>query len=296
MDHAIKGRLSVPMSLLAVFTLAGCDYSSEVRDSITRVLKQDFPNYHFFATPAGNFGIGTMYLRGTEGQRPEQITEQALIAIPETYFTEAVPADEREALLKKFFPDGAIGKFSVNETLARGLTLDAAVPGIAGALTGGAAVDLRKGVSVDLQAGETAVRKLLWTELARARNSGKIADDIARHLDAGDVVIAMNDIVVRGYRAVVTIDAGANAGLKAELDKASGAGLSLPSGKASVSSAQNGTYHIETNGPVVVAVLFRSIPVGPMSGAASDAWPEVRVKGDMVSRLRELAMRKRLRP
>ena len=286
-------RLPLLISMAAALALAACDYSREVRNSVKRVLKEDFANYHFFATPAGNFGIGTMYLKGADARRPQTITDQALIAIPETYFADHVPRAERDALLKAFFPDGPIGKFSVNETLARGLSLDVAVPGIAGALTGGGSVDLKKGVTVDLQAGETTVRKLLWTELARARKAGKIADDIARHLDAGDVVIAMNDIVIRGYRAVVSIDATANAGLKAELDKAASVGLSLPSGKASVSSGQNGTYRIETSEPVIVAVLFKDIPVGPLSAAGTDAWPDRPVRDDFVSRLRELAMQKR---
>ena len=145
---------------------------------------------------------------------------------------------------------------------------------------------------MELQAGETSVRKIVFAELARARKDHKIADDISAHLDARDVV--MNDIVIRGYTAVVKLDASVNAGLKAELDKAAqGGAVKLPSGSTTFSSGQNGTYRIEVSDPVVVAVLFREIPVGALEGSDSDAWPVVNVPPKIVSRLQQLAVRRR---
>jgi hypothetical protein len=275
-------------------SLAGCDYSTEVKKSVKRVLGQDFGSYHFFATPAGNFGAGTMYLKSAGNRKPSEIGDEALIAIPDTYFANDVPAAEREALLRRLFPDGKIGKFNVNEKLAKGLALEVAVPGISGVINASGTVDLKKGVTVELQAGETAVRRLNWTELARARNDKKIAADIVEHLDARDVMIAMNDVVIRGYTAVVTIDATANAGLKAELDKAAQAApVTLPSGKTSFSSGQNGTYRIEVTDPVVVAILFKEIPVGVLAAADTDKWPVAPVRSGVASRLQELVARRR---
>ena len=277
----------------ALCLLTACDYSTEVRKSIQRVLDDDFGNYHFFSTPAANFGIGTMYLKSANGEKASDIGDEALIAIPDTYFTQNLPQQEREQLLKRFFPDGKIGKFSVNEKLARGVALEAAVPGIGGLVNASGSLDLKKGVEVELQAGETAVRKLNWIELARARNDGKIASDIALHLDARDVMIAMSDVVVRGYTAVVRIDTSANAGLKAALEKAAEQQpASLPSGSVKFSSSQNGTYRIEIADPVVVAVLFKEIPVGALASDA-EGWPERAVAKDVASRLRDLVMRRR---
>lgn len=281
--------------ILALVCLsAACDYSTEVKKSVQRVLGQDFSSYHFFATPAGNFGVGTMYLRSTASQKPSDIDDQALVALADTYFAKEVSSAERDEILKRLFPSGTIGKFSVNEKLMKGVALDVAVPGISGAIGAGGTVDLKKGVEVELQAGETVVRKLLWTELARARTEKKIAADIVQHLDARDVMIAMSDIVVRGYTAVVKINAAANATLKAALDKAAqGPPVKLPTGTTSFSSGQDGTYRIEVTDPVVVAILFREIPIGAQAASVSDAWPEVTVSGDVLSRLQDLVVRRR---
>lgn len=285
-------RRFVPCALLLV--LAGCSYSSEVKKSIERVLKQDFSSYHFFATPAGNFGAGTMYLKSANGAKPSQIGDEALIAIQDTYFASDVPPAERDALLKQLFPDGKIGQFSVSEKMVQGVALDVAVPGISGVLNASGNVDLKKGVEVELQAGETAVRKLNWLELRRARESKKIATDVVQHLDARDVMIAMNDIIVRGYTATVKLDATANAGLKAELEKAADAlPVTLPSGKTSFSRGQKGTYQIKVTEPVVVAVLFKEIPVGALAGSDSDSWPTAKVSAEVIARLQQAAVRLR---
>jgi len=99
---------------------------------------------------------------------------------------------------------------------------------------------------------------------------------------------------VRGYRAVVKIDAAVNATLKAELEKAAaGAPVSLPSGKTTFSRGQNGTYEINVADPVVVAILFKEIPVGAQSAADSDTWPAATVDALLIERLREKAAKLR---
>lgn len=286
-------RRTVVITLTAL--LASCDYSAEVKKSMQRILKQDFRAYHFFATPAGNFGAGTMYLRSAQNRSAAEIGNEALIAIPETYFADHVPAPKRAEILKELFPEAAFGTFSVQEKLATRIGLDVAVPGISGVLTGGAALDLKKGVEVSLEAGRAAVRKLNWTELRRARREKQLADDIVQHLDARDVVIAMNDVVVNGYTAVVRIDAAANATLKGEMDKAAAqAPVTLPTGKVTFSTGQNGTYRITVNEPVVVAILFKEIPVGAQASENADTWPSVSLSKLLASRLGELAVARRL--
>jgi hypothetical protein len=293
-NMTIAPRVRRLMLLALVALAAACDYSTEVKKSVQRVLRQDFKSYHFFATPAGNFGVGTMYLKSAQSLNPSTVGDEALVALTDTYFAREVPPAERDEILKHLIANGTIGKFSIDEKITRGMALDLAVPGIGTVLNGSGTLDLKKGVEVELYAGETTVRKLVWTELARARRDRKIADDIAAHLDARDVIIAMNDVVIRGYTALVKLNASANVGLKAELDKAAQGGpVKLPSGSTTFSSGQDGTYRIEVSDPVVVAVLFKEIPIGAQATADSAAWPTVTVPADVISRLQQIAARRR---
>lgn len=70
---------------------------------------------------------------------------------------------------------------------------------------------------MDLLAGDARARKLNWTELSRAIKANQIQDDIKAHLLARDVIIAMDDILIDGYKATVKINANTNAGLDAAL-------------------------------------------------------------------------------
>jgi uncharacterized protein YajQ (UPF0234 family) len=280
------GGLAVALVLICV----ACDYSTEVRKSVQRVLKADFGKYHFYATPAGNFGVGTMYLKEVARVDPSTVSDNPLIAIPDTYFAASVTSEQRKDLIAKIFPNAKIGDFSVNETLAKGVSFQAALPNIQGALqSASAGLDFSKGVTVDLQAKQAISRKTLWTELKRAMMANQIADDIKDHLTRRDVIIAMNDVIINGYEATVKIDTKTNAALDAEMSKNVGKVLGDASLKLKIDSGQNGTYHITSgDDAVVVAVLFREIPSGVLEEQDPDTWPVVKVKAQSYPKLQEI--------
>ena len=50
---------------------------------------------------------------------------------------------------------------------------------------------------------------------------------------------------------------------------------------------------VETTEPVVVAVLFKEVPVGALAAQGTDSWPTVEISEPLVDRLRALAMIRR---
>lgn len=279
-------------ALLALAMLVACtsDYSSQVRDTMQRVLKQDFANYQFWATPVGNFGIGTMYLKSAAQQDPATIPDNALIALPDTYFASTISQANREQLFGKMFPDGGVGSFSVNEKLTSDANLSVAVPNIAGMVGVNAGLDTTKGVTVELHADQARARKTNWTELSRAICDGAIADDVKTHILARDVVIAMNDIIVSGYKANVHVNTSTNPSLDVALTNAAvKKEIGDATAKFKITKTQDGTYEIAITEPVIVATLFREIPAGVLAEQDADKFPIVKVGSGNFDRMRSIA-------
>lgn len=286
--------LRVLVVVVALSLAVGCnsDYSAQVKASTVRVLGPDFKGYHFWATPVGNFGIGTMYLKTAANQNPSQIVDSALIAISDTYFVSTLSATEKEEILKKLFPDGKVGRYSVNEHIVSGVDFSAALPNIAQMLNVNGNLDFKKDVHVDLQAGDARARKLNWTELSRSIKANQIQDDIKTHLLARDVIIAMDDILLDGYKATVKLNASTNAGLDAALNQNVGKTLGDASAKFSFTRTQDGTYEVTATESVVVATLFREIPSGVLEEKDTDEFPITPVKKSNFGKMRDLYLRK----
>lgn len=280
--------------VVSVVILASCntDYSKEVRQSVQDVLKLDFSAYHFWGTPVGNFGIGTMYLKSAQNVDPASISDQALIAIPDTYYSDKLTDAQKSQLFALLFPDGKVGQFSLSRHAIKGVKLEVAIPNIQNIIGANGSIDFNKDVQVELTANQARVRKTNWTEIGRAIQRNEIQQDIKNHLQARDVMIAMNDIVLDGYTAKVTVKASTNVGLDAALKSKLNSVVGDASAKFKITSSEEGTYSIQATDTVVVATLFREIPQGVLAAADADAFPALRVPNQNLDKMREIYIRK----
>jgi hypothetical protein len=279
--------------ILLIGAGCGAQYDQEIQKSLMKAYGHDFSAYQFRATPAGNFGVGTMYLKDLKD--PQKNPESNwLVGHPDTMFVEALSTDDKQYLLKRIFVEGELGSAKFNREITSGLSLGAVIPTIQGLLNIGGDVDLTKGVTVTLSAKEAINRKMNWTEFTKAIKEGQIDSEIVKHLHRGDFVLGAADIVLAGYKVQVSVDQKANALLHAKLNEAVGKVLGKDASlKVTVSRTEKGTFAVESVNPVVAAVLYKEPP--PARGSllaegvpSPDAWPAAHIESGRLQALENL--------
>ena len=275
--------------------MSGCTpkYSGEIRNALKRVYRSDFPGYTFRGTPVGNFGVGTIYLNDI--QNPSvPIEERWLIGHPNTWFVDAVTEQEKAVLLGKIIEKGPMGSAALTEDISRKLGLDLTVPAIKDIVSVGANVNTEKGVKVTLKASEALNHRMNWDEFQIALRDGKLKPGIAEHVQKRDFVIAADDIVLSGYKALVTVDTKVNPELNAKLTEAVGKVIGQDTNmKIKISSSHAGTFEVETVSPVVAAILFKTPPPAAAQATANiSAWPTVTLDPQRLTQLEGLLSHK----
>jgi hypothetical protein len=209
-----------------------------------------------------------MYLKESRGaQKPDN---GFLIGSTNSWFEESVPPDRRKQELAKIIEEGELGDAQLTKTISQGVSLSAVLPNIYGVLELDPGVDLTHGVDVTLTATSASNRRLNWTQLQQAINSGMINASTKKHLADRDVVIGAADIVLGGYAATVKLNDKSDAKLKAALSNnvgkvlGKGAGLNLQ-----ITGGENGTYQITSKQPVIAAVLYLDPPAQRPRGRAA---------------------------
>jgi hypothetical protein len=285
-----------PYLFAAILTVAcaasRANYAGEMQSAVKRIYGKDFPDYTFRGTPVGNFGVGTMYsLDITQPNLP--IDENWLVGHPNTWFDNSVSSAERSQLMSRIIERGDFGDQSVTEQLTDKLGLSAAVPAIHGLVSGGADINLEKGVKVVLKAAGAKNRRLNWTEFQSAAQNGKIRREILPYLQQRNFVIAADDIELSGYAATITVDKKVNAELAAKLDGLRGTPLGDGSLKVAAGGGTEGTYEVTAVNPVVIAVLYRRPPAAiPLANERIDDWAPVRVDVNVLRPLEDLLITK----
>jgi len=282
--------------LVLALTATGCvSYAGEMEKALKRIYrnKQQFRGYAFRGTPVGSFGVGTMYLNDIKNPNIP-VEERWLIGHPDSWFADNVSKPEREAILGKIFLRGALGDVNVTEDISRKLGIDLSIPVLRELLALGAGLNLEKGVTVALKASEAVNRRMNWTEFEIALRDGKIKPEIKDHVERRNFIIVANDIQLKAYRAVVTVDSKINPELDAKLHEAVGKVLGKDTHlKISITSSHRGTYEVEAANPVVAAVLYKEPPpVATLADTDIDAWPTARVEVKRMAELESLSLRK----
>jgi hypothetical protein len=272
----------------AILMMTGCtpNYSGEVRNALKRVYRSDFPGYTLRGTPVGNFGVGTMYQNDI--QNPSvPIEERWLIGHPNTWFVDAVTEQEKSVLLDKIIEKGPMGSAALTEDISRKLSLDLAVPAIKDIVSVGTNINTEKGVKVTLRASDALNHRMNWDEFQIALRDGKLKPSIAEHVQKRDFVIAADDIVFSGYKALVTVDIKVNPELNAKLTEAVGKVIGQDTSmKIKISSSHAGTFEVETVSPVVAAILFKTPPPAATQATANiSAWPTVTLDPQRLTQL-----------
>ena len=257
-----KSFVGCPILILILF-LAGCStsYDKEIQKSLISAYGHDFKDYLFRASPVGNFGVGTMYAKDLKN--PNKNPESGwLIGHPDTMFESTVSEKDRQTLLHNIFPEGTLGSKKLSKKITTGLSLEAVVPTLQGLLNVGGNVDFTKGVKVALSATEAINRRMNWTEFKGAITAGQIKSEVVSYVNRPDsFILGAADIVLKGFKAHVTVDKKANAGLHAKLNEAVGKVLGQDSSiKIKVSQSEEGTFDVESVNPVVAAVSWKNPP------------------------------------
>jgi hypothetical protein len=282
-------------ALLLAIATSGCtaSYSGEIRKALKRVYYSDFPGYTFRGTPVGNFGVGTMYLNDI--QNPSSpVEERWLVGHPNTWFVDTVTEQEKTELLGRIIEKGSLGSAALSEDISRKLGLDLTIPAIHELVSAGANVNTEKGVKVTLSASEALNHRLNWDEFQIALRKGKLKPEIGQHIQKRDFVIAAADLVLSGYKAVVTIDTKVNPELNAKLTEAVGKIIGQDTGmKIKISSSHSGTFEVETSNPVVAAVLFKMPPSSaPQAVPDITSWPTATIETGRLTQLEKLLTQK----
>lgn len=299
MRHVARTTVGGLISLLVMLALAACarhpQYSDEIRSALQRAY-HDFGDYTFRGTPVGNFGVGTMYLKEVKFD-PKHVERSWLIGHPDTWFSDSVTTEEKEALLQNIFVPAPLGDARLEESISTRLGLEVTMPVTKLVLTAGVKLELERGVKVTVSAANAVNRRMNWTEFTRAIKKDKIKPEVAGHVARRDYVIAAADILLNGYKAKVAVDRSVNADLHARLTKALGTVLGKDIGlEIKISRSADGTFDIEATNPVVAAVLYKEPPapplgIAPFGRVAADdiaEWPTVRIDNKVLRPLEEL--------
>lgn len=251
------------VTLCIALSIFGCvSYPKEVKKTLTRVYGYDFPSYSFRGSPVGNFGAGTIYAaqfvdRKGDSSEPLQPQEAWLMAHPNTWYADTVTKKEREELDKKIFERGSMGSATLKEKISTRLKLSVSIPNLAEVLNAGATVDYEKGVKVTLKSSAADNRQMNWSEFKKAVSNGKLQPYITDLIDSGNIVVAAQDIILKGYSAEIQVEQTVNPELNAKLNEAIGKVLGVDSKlSVGITKKSEGVFEVTATDPVVAAVLY----------------------------------------
>lgn len=248
------------VTILLALPAAAANYGKEMKKAVKAALREDFGRYQFLGTPITNFGVATMYPRAAE-RRDFDIKTGGLLGNPETWWVKQYSDQEKSALLAKLRPGGKTGKVALKLNGSQKFDLAVVLPGLYQLLSVSGGTKFARTVQAQITASNVENRLLDWSVLDDYRTEKLIKQSVLDHLDKGDYMITVGDVLLYDYSASLILDREFGAEAKAKLDAAwktfskdSGVGFDFSSG-------DSGAYALTAKEPVIAAV-YVGVPVG----------------------------------
>ena len=257
------------------------DYAGIIQSSL-KILGWDLNGFYFRASPVGNFGIGTMYLKQKDVNDPKIIESNWLLSNPNIWFEETLPETNKQAILKRIIINGSFGSFNTSDSTVTSNSSKLSLP-LFKLLSLDASLDMEKGVKSSISASKAILRKMAWPEFEQAVIENKFSKSLIRVYNNNNYIIAADDIILTGYKVNIEIDNSINPQLSAKLTSEVGKIIgSEANGSFKLKKVGQNKFEAIADQDVVVALLFKDPPPLADRGSGPGEWKTAKIdKGDL---------------